>query len=181
MKRALILIDFVYDFVAEDGALTAGVAAQTISPNIEALVNQFQERGDFVVVVTDNHQMDDPYHCEFKLFPFHCHTDKGRALYNEVGTAVAKVPASQLLTLEKTRYSAFCGTPLLLKLKERNVEEVQLAGVCTDICVLHTAMDCYNLGIPFTVDVNTVASFDPSGHLFALSHMEKVLGGTIIS
>ncbi|MFI3251008.1 MAG: isochorismatase family cysteine hydrolase [Eubacteriales bacterium] len=180
MKKALILIDYVYDFVADNGALTAGAAAQSICDNIADTVKKFKENGDFIVVVTDNHDMNDSYHREFKLFPHHCHTEEGRALYGRVGDEVAQVPDQQVLFVEKTRYSAFCGTPLMLKLIEREVTEVALAGVCTDICILHTAMDCYNQGLPFVVDSECVASFDPSGHFFALEHIEKVLGGTVL-
>ena len=46
--------------------------------------------------------------------------------------------------MDKTRYSAFAGTDLEMKLRERGIEEVHLVGVCTDICVLHTAVDAYN-------------------------------------
>ena len=38
--------------------------------------------------------------------------------------------------MEKTRYSAFAGTDLELKLRERQIGELHLAGVCTDICDL---------------------------------------------
>ena len=44
------------------------------------------------------------------------------------------------------------GTILLLVARiwtfdyERGITELCLTGVCTDICVLHTAVDAYNLG-----------------------------------
>lgn len=60
--------------------------------------------------------------------------------------------------MDKTRYSAFAGTDLEMKLRERGIEEVHLVGVCTDICVLHTAVDAYNKGFKIVVYEKAVAS-----------------------
>lgn len=65
--------------------------------------------------------------------------------------------------MEKTRYSAFAGTDLELKLRERQIGELHLAGVCTDICVLHTAVDAYNKGFRIVVHKQAVASFNQEG------------------
>lgn len=53
--------------------------------------------------------------------------------------------------MDKTRYSAFAGTDLELKLRERGITELHLIGVCTDICVLHTAVDAYNKGFDIVI------------------------------
>lgn len=82
--------------------------------------------------------------------------------------------------LDKTRYSAFAGTDLELKLRERGITELHLIGVCTDICVLHTAMDAYNKGFDLVIHKNAVASFNQAGHEWALSHFEQTLGASVI-
>ena len=81
---------------------------------------------------------------------------------------------------EKTRYSAFTGTNLELKLRERKIEELYLVGVCTDICILHTAIDAYNKGFKIVIPKNAVAIFDQGAHEWALDHFKKILGATII-
>ena len=81
---------------------------------------------------------------------------------------------------EKTRYSAFVETDLELKLRERQIEEVYLVGVCTDICILHTAIDAYNKGFKIVIPKDAVASFDEGAHQWALEHFKKILGATII-
>ena len=181
MNKALIVIDYVNDFVASEGALTCGEPAQAVDGNIAALVDNFSQEGGFVVVATDKHAVDDTYSPEHKLFPAHCIAGaEGAALYGATREAVKNVGAKQLILIDKCRYSAFAGTNLDLKLRERGVRNVYLTGVCTDICVLHTAVDAYNLGYNIFVCENGVASFDAEGHRFALSHMKNRLGANIV-
>lgn len=82
--------------------------------------------------------------------------------------------------MAKTRYSAFSGTDLEIKLRERNITELHLVGVCTDICILHTAVDAYNKGFQIKVHSGAVASFNEAGHKWALNHFKHSLGATIL-
>lgn len=79
------------------------------------------------------------------------------------------------ITFIKLATLSFNGTDLLIKLRERHIEELHLVGVCTDICVLHTAVDAYNLGFKIVVHKDAVASFDPAGHEWALRHLRLAL------
>lgn len=54
-----------------------------------------------------------------------------------------------------------------------------MCGVCTDICVLHTAADARNRDYPVEVPADCVASFDARAHQWALRHMERILGARI--
>ena len=82
--------------------------------------------------------------------------------------------------MDKTRYSAFAGTDLHLRLQARGIREVHLIGVCTDICILHTAVDAYNLGYKIKVYRDAVASFNQAGHEWALGHFAGSLGAEIL-
>ncbi|MFI3114761.1 MAG: cysteine hydrolase family protein [Clostridia bacterium] len=180
MKKALIIIDFNNDFVADNGKLTCGAVAQAIDEKIANLVEEFTKNGDFIVNACDNHTKDDMYSIEKGLFPAHCYDDEGKDLYGKTKEAVSKVDKNQYLYIPKERFSAFAGTILNQKLRERKVDELVLVGVCTDICVLHCAVDAYNLGYKISVVRDGVASFNQVGHEFALSHFENILGATII-
>jgi nicotinamidase-related amidase len=81
--------------------------------------------------------------------------------------------------MDKTRYSSFAGTDLDIKLRERKISELHLIGVCTDICVLHTAVDAYNKGYKLVIHSDAVASFNAVGHEWALSHFKNTLGAEI--
>ena len=59
-------------------------------------------------------------------------------------------------------------------------DKLIVCGVCTDICVLHTVADARNRGYSVEVPIDCVASFDEQAHRFALEHIEKVLGATLV-
>src|SRR5690625_7258722 len=80
---------------------------------------------------------------------------------------------------DKTRYSAFTGTDLELRLRERKINEIHLVGVCTDICILHTAVDAYNKGFDIVVHEKGVASFNQSGHDWALTLFTDTIGSNV--
>ncbi|WP_042220447.1 cysteine hydrolase family protein [Oceanobacillus manasiensis] len=181
-KRALINVDYTYDFVAEDGKLTCGKPGQAIEKEIVRLTEEFITAGDYVVLAIDAHQEGDALHPESKLFPPHnIIGTSGRDLYGSLAELYEQYKGKEnVYYRDKTRYSAFAGTELELKLRERGIEEVHLVGVCTDICVLHTAVDAYNKGFKIVIHKNAVASFNQAGHEWALGHFENTLGANII-
>ncbi|MDR0766890.1 MAG: cysteine hydrolase [Methanosarcinales archaeon] len=179
--KALIIIDYVNDFVAENGALTCGKPAQVLDDYISELVEDFSKNGNFVAIASDRHPENDVHSPEHGLFPPHCiEGTAGSDLYGKTLERVAKVPAGQLISVDKCRYSAFAGTNLDIKFRERGVTDLYLTGVCTDICVLHTAIDAYNLGYKIFVCEKGVASFNAGAHQFALEHMKNALGASIV-
>ncbi|WP_208560483.1 cysteine hydrolase family protein [Marinilactibacillus kalidii] len=180
--KALINIDYTNDFVATDGALTCGEPGQAIHDKVLALTKEFYEADDFVAFAIDKHTEQDPYHPETKLFPPHnIEGTDGRLLYGDLEAYYQQIKtAKTVYYTDKRRYSAFNGTDLETKLRERNITEVHLIGVCTDICVLHTAVDAYNKGFSIVVHQAAVASFDQPGHEWALRHFENTLGATVI-
>lgn len=180
--KALISIDYTYDFIASDGALTTGHAGQAIESSIVKITQSFIERGDFVVFAIDAHDPTDVFHPENALFPPHnIINTQGQNLYGDLNQLFHQYQSScQVYWMNKRHYSAFCGTDLDLRLRERHITELYLTGVCTDICILHTAVDAYNLGYKLFIYQDAVASFDPIGHTWALKHFQHTLGATIL-
>lgn len=180
MKKALMVIDYTVDFVAKDGALTCGDPGIALEKYITELTTTFLDEGHFVVMPVDVHDIDDPYHPEMKQFP--PHNIRGTAGRDLFGTLQQLYDGrkEEIHWMDKTRFSAFAGTDLELLLRSRQIIELHLVGVCTDICILHTAVDAYNRGFNIVIHEKGVASFDPAGHEWALRHFEKTLGATII-
>jgi nicotinamidase-related amidase len=176
--KALIVIDFTVDFVI--GKLPCGEPAIEIEDHLAALTERFIKQGDFVVMAVDLHDEADHFHPEQRLFPPHnIRRTEGRLLYGKLKD-VYEANSDRTYWMDKTRYSAFAGTDLDMQLRARGITEIHLAGVCTDICVLHTAVDAYNKGFQIIVHADAVASFNPQGHEWALQHFQGVLGAEVV-
>ena len=180
--RALLSIDYTYDFVATDGKLTTGEAGQAIEEALVAVTKDYFDQADLIVFAIDGHDPADRYHPENKLFsPHNVVGTAGRALYGSLAVFYQTNQAAEnVYWLDKRHYSAFSGTDLDIRLRERGITELCLTGVCTDICVLHTAVDAYNVGYQLVIPKNAVASFDQVGHEWALNHFQNTLGAKII-
>lgn len=182
MTKALLNIDYTNDFVATEGALTCGTPGQELHDYIVDLTEKFIENKEYVAFLIDLHFENDEMHPENQLFPPHnLKGTEGRELYGELEEVYqANKNQKNVAYFDKTRYSAFAGTNLELKLRERKIEELHLVGVCTDICILHTAVDAYNKGFQIVVHEKGVASFNQKGHEWALDHFKNTLGAEVI-
>lgn len=180
--EALLIIDYTNDFVADSGALSTGKPGQKIEPEISKLANQFIKASNYVIFPTDLHEKNDLFHPETKLFPPHnLKNTWGRQLYNTVQPWYeSHATSQQVYYFDKNRYSAFVNTNLDNFLRTHKINSLTLTGVCTDICVLHTAISAYNLNYQLTIPQNAVASFDQVGHNWALTHFKNSLGAKII-
>ena len=176
MPNVVLVVDMLRGFLepSHDGEshnLYSGDEARQIIPNVRRLLEVERARGSHVIFVADTHDPDDS---EFEIFPPHC--IRGTA-ENEVIPELRSV-AGELLP--KNRYSAFFNTALERRLAELKPERVILCGVCTDICVLHTAADARNRDYRVEVPADCVASFDAEAHRWALKHIREILGATVV-
>lgn len=181
MTKALICIDYTVDFVADDGKLTAGQPAQAIEAALVRAVEAAYEEGAYLFFAIDGHDEKDDFHPESKLFPPHnIRGTSGRHLYGQLADLYATIAESdRVFWLDKRHYSAFSGTDLDIRLRERGVTTVVLTGVLTDICVLHTAVSAYNLGYQIEIVENAVATLDQARTDWALAHFQGVLGASL--
>jgi len=173
MRKALLIIDMLNDFLRPEGALYCGQAAEAIIPAVAERIKPAREDGELILYLCDNHRPDDQ---EFKLWPPHCVAGSWGA---QVVAEIA--PQEGDVVIPKRRFSGFFGTDLLLYLVENRIEQLELVGVCTHICVMYTAADARNLSYPVRVSASRVASFDEESHRWGLQQLEKVLGVEVVS
>ena len=172
VKRALLVVDMIEDFVHEGGALYCGPSMARIVPVIQREIARARDVAEPVVYLTDNHLPDD---AEFQVFPPHAIAGtKGAEIVPELA------PRDDDRVIPKRRYSGFFGTDLDITLRERGVDTLRLVGDCTNICVLYTAADARNLGYAVEVLEDGVTSFDEEAHRDALRELEKTLGAKIL-
>ncbi len=170
--KALLVIDMLADFIEPDGALYIGPAAEQLVPPVMERLECYRQQSLPVIYICDRHHADDH---EFAMFPPHAlEDDRGSKVIDQLK------PLKGEKVIYKRRFSAFFGTDLDLTLREMNIDEVELAGCVTNICILYTAADARMLNYAVTVTEKAVNGFDPEAHRFALQEMQKTLGVNII-
>ena len=170
-KKALIIVDMLNDFVDEMGALYCGDTARLITPFIQERLMAYRNRENLVIYLQDAHDEDDK---EFEKFPRHSVTGTwGSEVIPEL------LPQAGETVIPKKRYSGFYGTDLENVLKAAGVDEIEVVGVCTSICVMDTVGGLANRDYKITVPVKGVADFDPEMHQFSLKRMEKIYGADV--
>ena len=151
MKGCLIVIDMLRDFIEEDGVLYCGPASRVVIPHVADRVKTYRDKGWPVIFACDAHDEKDR---EFEMFPPHAvRGSRGSEIIPEIDVA----PGDHVVS--KTRFSAFHETALADILRTEGVTEVEVAGVCTSICVMFTAEDLRNRDYPVTVRRDCVADF----------------------
>ncbi len=176
MPNVVIVADMVRGFMepghdGESHNLYLGDEARRIIPHVRRLLEEERARGAHVVFVCDTHEPDDK---EFQMFAPHC--IRGTVEPEVIGEL--RDLAGEVIA--KNRYSAFFNTPLEQRLMELKPEKVIVCGVCTDICVLHTAAEARYRDYAVEVPSDCVATFDAEAHRWALKHIESILGARVV-
>lgn len=182
MKKALIVVDYQYDFVAEDGLLTAGKVAQDLEDIIYQRIEKYLAEGSNVIFTLDTHIEEEwENHPESKSFSLHCKKGtKGHKLFGKIQEK------ADLENTEKIYKKGYCPKNCDLKKIVSEYDEIELVGVVTDICVLQTAIGLYNtsvnLGESITIKVfeKGCTSFNNEGHEYSLKYLKNILGCEII-
>ena len=172
MSNVVLVVDVVRGFLEPGHNLYCGDDARNIIPRVRSLLERERRAGSEVLFISDHHDPDD---LEFRIFPVHC--VKGTEEPNVIPELAEFVTDSNVVP--KNRYSGFFNTDLAQRLERLKPDKLVVCGVCTDICVLHTASDARNRDYPVEVPADCVATFDPDAHTWALRHLEKILGAKI--
>lgn len=168
MRKYLIVIDMQNDFTY--GALRNEEAIKVI-PAVLDKVNDFEGE---IVFTRDTHFDDYLDTQEGKLLPVpHCkmNTD-GWQLIDELKEIQTeeKHPVFDKITFGSTELAKY-----LAKENEKNlINEIELVGVCTDICVISNAMliKAHLPNVKVTVDSKCCAGVTVDSHNTALKAME---------
>jgi nicotinamidase/pyrazinamidase len=164
------------DFVNPKGALYFK-AGEDIIPKVNEIMDKFVSecsRTEPVfkgIFLCEYHTEND---LEFKKFPRHGVKETWGA---EIDERIRKIDPFHSREIHKTRYGGFFETDLENELKD--IDEIWVVGVCTDICVLFTVEELCNRDKRVKIFKDAVASFDPKRHEFALDLMKNVLGAEI--
>ena len=158
MKKTLIVVDMQNDFI--DMALGTPEAA-AIVPKVKAKIQEYVRNGDEIIFTRDTHFADYLQTAEGKKLPVeHCiRGTKGWEIADGLYVEGCKI-------IDKPNF----GWP---HWKDEALEEVELIGLCTDICVVSNAL-IIKATFPdaaVTVDSTCCAGVTPATHEAALKTM----------
>jgi nicotinamidase/pyrazinamidase len=173
MSNVVLVVDMVRGFLEAGHNLYCGDESRKIIPSIRQLLQQERQAGSEIIFVSDHHDPDD---LEFQIFPVHC--VKGTEEPQVIPELSEFVTDSNVVP--KNRYSGFFNTDLEQRLERVKPDRIIICGVCTNICVLHTTSDARNRDYPVEVLADCVATFDSDAHQWALQHLEKILGASVV-
>lgn len=160
MKKTLIVIDLQNDFIT--GSLGTK-EAQAIVPNVKKKIEEYKARGDEIIFTRDTHRADYLETNEGKHLPIeHCiHGTYGWIIANEVNYPEYK-------HINKRTFGH------VLWEYEGEFEEIEIVGLCTDICVVSNALilKAQFPEINITVDASCCAGVTPESHQAALTIMK---------
>ena len=163
MKKLLIVIDMQTDFI--DGALGTP-EAEAIVPAVKAKIESYPPEA--VVATMDTHGPDYLSTQEGQKLPVeHCiRGSKGWQFSPALAEALVKARV-----FEKPRFGSFRLAEALQQ--ESELQEIELVGLCTDICVVSNAL-LLKAALPevrIRVDASCCAGVTPERHRAALETM----------
>ena len=173
MANVVLVVDMLRGFLESSYNLYCGDDCRRIIHRVKELLERERKKGSQILFICDNHDPDD---LEFQMFPPHC--VKGTQEAEIIPELRAFVGEDNVIA--KNRYSGFFNTDLEVRLRKIEPEKVIICGVCTDICVLHTASDARNRDYLVEVPADCVATFDTQAHQWALQHLQKILGAKVV-
>ncbi|MBE5902151.1 MAG: cysteine hydrolase [Lachnospiraceae bacterium] len=159
--KTLIVVDMQKDFI--DGALGTKEAV-AIVPNVVKKIQKYRDRGDQIIFTRDTHQKNYLETQEGKKLPVeHCiEGTEGWQITKEL-----EVKAEDIVINKVTFGHVW----------DKNVikgDEIELVGLCTDICVISNALGLKAVlpETPIKVDASCCAGVTPQSHSNALEAMK---------
>ena len=167
MKKALIVVDIQNDFVS--GSL-GSEQAQLIIPYIKAKIDEYHKRGDEIIFTRDTHQVNYLETQEGKNLPMeHCiaGTD-GWNIYDDIDKG-----CMGCFYLDKPSFGWPNWNETLSRIIN-DIDEIEICGLCTDICVVSNALiiKAHFPEIKVTVDAKCCAGVTDESHKAALLTMK---------
>ncbi|HCS74168.1 MAG TPA: amidase [Clostridiales bacterium] len=168
MSKILVVVDMQNDFV--DGSLGTKEAA-AIVPKV---LSKIKSHNGIVVYTRDTHQPEYLSTQEGKYLPvLHC-------VENTIGwQIVAEIQAladkGESRIFNKDTFGSKDLIEYLIELNEKDrIDEIQLVGLCTDICIISNALavKAYFPEVPIIVDEACCAGVTPESHENAINAMK---------
>ncbi len=159
MKKTLIVVDMQKDFI--NGSLGTR-EAEAIVERVRQKIARYREAGDEIIFTRDTHQKNYLETNEGRHLPVeHC-------MEGSEGWKIGEdLEIPEAIYIDKPTFG-------FLNWKDYDLEEVELVGLCTDICVVSNALIIKAVypEIKVSVDASCCAGVTPQSHEAALLTMK---------
>lgn len=170
-KRLLLVVDVQEDFV--HGALPGARATERI-PNMVARLEKAKEKKEAIMFTQDTHFEDTYFQTQEgeKLPVLHC--VKGSQGW-EILSDLQKFITKDTQVIEKSTFGSLPMMERVQEYLEKGYHEIEIFGICTDICVINTAVLLKNSfpEVPIYVNASCSAGVSEELHEAALKTMES--------
>ena len=157
--KTLIVVDMQNDFI--DGSLGTK-EAQAIVQSVRKKIREYKDRGDEIIFTRDTHQSD------------YLETPEGRKL--PVVHCIEGTKGWQIADGLEVEGCIYIDKPTFgwMHWNERTFQEIEMVGLCTDICVVSNALILKATfpSVEITVDASCCAGGTPQTHQAALETMK---------
>ena len=148
-------------------------STKEIEKEIKARIKAYQNNENKYFFICDSHSKNDP---EINN-PYPPHCMKGTAEVEIIDSLVKY--ANMENTITKNTLSITYKTKLIEKLEELRPTEIEITGVCTDICVLFAVYELRIRGYNVTVNSKGVLPLKSDNQKFFLNYMSELLSAEI--
>lgn len=170
MSKILIVVDMQNDFIT--GSLGTKEAEAVVERVVEK-IEEYKKQGHQVFYTRDTHNETYLNTSEGKKLPV-IHCVKGTSGW-QLAPEVEKTVTSEEQIYDKETFGAIKLGEKMKHLSEKEAKlEIELIGVCTDICVISNALliKAYVPEAIISVDAACCAGVTPESHINALSAMK---------
>ena len=165
-RRALLLIDFQYDFLADDGRMPVDrTQVQPVVAAARSAIDTARGAGDLVVRIGN----------EFRPGDF-----VGNAFHHRAAIAGSpgacwdpRIDARDSVYLAKWKSNALCNPEVSHLMGEHLIERVSLAGLFARACVTATAKGARARGLQVDLLVNAIACKSDASRSAALTRLGR--------
>ncbi|WP_431103040.1 cysteine hydrolase family protein [Roseateles noduli] len=187
-NTALVLVDLLNDFLAEDGKVNGRIKEQLEERNFVAnmtrLIAGAREKGLQIVFAPHGlheHSFDDVAEIPVRMQGAMQHKifwlgEKGSDFYEPF-----RPHDEDLIATRHRTFDAFFRTDLDEQLRSRGIERLVMAGLTSHTCIESSARSATELGYHLTFLTDAVAEFTPEAHKAAVEISYPTFGHQVLT
>lgn len=172
-KKAIIVVDMVYDFVDENG-LVFYPKNKEIIPLVNQAIDSARKENQLVIFIQHRYRKDKFDKNLEHMRPCCIEGSGGEEIHHSL-----HLDKSKDYIIPKRRYSSFFQTDLDSVLREHNVKDIFVVGTKTNNCIYATALDGYYLDYNVHVIRECVGTSDEVTNDIYLRDINKYIGKVI--